>query len=324
MDPRLRGDDGLEGTSTMPHLPDFEAWAIFAKVADRGSFSGAAAELALSKATVSKAVSRLEARLGAPLFHRTSRRIALTESGRASLDRARRILAEGEAVEEEMAAQAVEPRGIVRMAAPLSFGVRHVAPLLPGFLDRFPRLSVDCDFSDSYVDVVGRGHDLAIRIGVLDDSSLRARRICGVEMLLVAAPGWWDRTGRPAHPRELEGREALLYSNLPQPEIWSFRHRKAGEAYVRVESRVRANNGDALVPLLIAGQGMAVLPDFVIGPEVIAGRLESVLPEWMGNDAGVHIVSPPGAQRPRRVSLLIDHLTRELAKQPWAAPAGLE
>ena len=302
----------------MPHLPDFEAWAIFAQVADRGSFSAAAEDLALSKATVSKAVSRLEARLGAPLFHRTSRRLALTEGGRASLDRARRLLAEGEAIEEEASAQSAEPRGVVRMAAPLSFGLRHVAPLLPAFLARNARVEVDLNFSDSYVDLVGQGYDLALRIGVLGDSSLRGRRLCGIRRALVASPGWWDEQGRPKHPRELEGRAALLYSNLPQPDIWHFRHSRAGEAYVRVAGRCRANNGDAMLPLLVAGQGMALLPEFIVGEELAAGRLEEVLQDWTDGDAGLHLVTPPGTLRPARVSLLIEHLARELARQPWA------
>jgi len=209
------------------------------------------------------------------------------------------------------------------MAAPLSFGILHVAPLLSAFLDRYSKLAIDLNFSDSYIDVVGRNYDLALRIGVLDDSSLRSRRICGVERLVVASPGWWDRHGRPAHPRELEGREALLYSNLPQPEVWAFRHAKAGEAYVRVVSRVRANNGDALLPLLVAGQGMAILPDFIVGPAVASGALEAVLSDWTDSDVAVHLVTPPGSQRPKRVSLLIDYLARALARQPWVKGKGL-
>lgn len=306
----------------MTHLPDFEAWAIFAKVAERGSFSGAADDLGLSKATVSKAVGRLEQRLGAALFHRTSRRIALTESGRASLDRARQLVADGEAIEEEANAQSIEPRGVVRMAAPLSFGVRHVAPLLPGILARHPQLSIDLSFSDAYTDLVGQGYDLALRIGVLDDSSLRGRRLCGIRTALVASPAWWDRHGRPKHPADLEGRDALLYSNLPQPEIWSFRHGDLGDVYVRVTSRAKANNGDALVPLIVAGQGMAMLPEFIIGGELASGALEAQLPDWTRTDAGLHLVTPPGTLRPARVAVLIDYLTRELARRPWKHGKG--
>jgi DNA-binding transcriptional LysR family regulator len=301
----------------MAHLPDFEAWAIFAKVAELGSFSAAAADLNLAKATVSKAVSRLEARLGTSLFHRTSRRLSLTTSGTASLERAARILAEGEAAEEEATAQSAEPRGRVRLTVPLSFGVRYVAPLLPAFLTRYPKLTVELHLADHAVDIVGEGFDVAIRIGALGDSSLRARRLCGMAGVIVAAPVWFDRHGRPDHPRDLEGMEALLYSNLAQPTLWHFTHPTRGEATVRMASRLIANNGDVLVPALTAGEGIAALPNFIIGDELKAGTLEAVLEDWTINPSSLYIVTPPGALRPARVRVLIDYFAGALAAAPW-------
>src|SRR4051794_21875227 len=196
----------------MARLPDFEGLAIFAKVVEIRSFAGAASELKLSKATVSKAVSRIEARLGTRLINRTSRRFALTDAGRQLSARAAHILAEGEAAEDATLTQATAARGLVRLAPPISFGVLHVAPLLPEFLAAYPEVSVDLHLSDAMVDLIGEGFDAAVRLAVLPGSSLVARRLCDMPRYLVGSPIYFDKYGRPRHPLHLAQHRCIMYS----------------------------------------------------------------------------------------------------------------
>ncbi len=296
----------------MSKLPDLEGLAIFAKVAETRSFAAAAAELKLSKATVSKAVSRVERKLKTRLFNRTSRRIALTDAGRQLAGRAAHILAEGEAVEDAALAQATVPRGLVRLAAPMSFGLLNVAPLLPEFLATFSEVSVDLHLSDAMVDVIGEGFDAAIRIAVLPDSSLIARRLCEMQRYLVGSPTYLNRHGRPKHPLHLAQHRCISYSYAMTAEIWRFT--KGGKsASVRPSGPLRVNNGDAMMPALIAGTGIGILPEFILRDALAAGRLERLLPDWSLPSGAVYWVTPPGGPRPKRVEVLANFLVEKLA-----------
>jgi DNA-binding transcriptional LysR family regulator len=299
----------------MAKLPDLEGLAVFAKVVEIRSFAGAAAELKLSKATVSKAVSRLEARLHTRLINRTSRRLALTDAGRQLAGRAAQILADGEAAEDAALAQATVPRGLVRLAAPMSFGVLNVAPLLPEFLATYPEVSVDVHLSDAMVDLVGEAFDAAIRIAALPDSSLVARRLCEMPRYLVGSPAYLSQHGRPRHPLHLAEHRCIGYSHTTAPETWRF-IKDGKSATVRPSGRLRVNNGDAMMPALIAGTGLGILPEFILRDALAAGRLERLLPDWSLSSGAVYWVTPPGGPRPKRVEVLGDFLVEKLSGQP--------
>jgi DNA-binding transcriptional LysR family regulator len=302
----------------MNKLPDLEAWAIFAKVAETGSFARTAAEFSLSQATVSKAISRLEARMKATLFHRTSRRISLTANGHAALERAARILEEGQAVEAEVAEQSASLRGVIRLSAPMSFGIARLAPVLPAFLRAHPDVELDVRFSDEQADLVGDRFDLALRIANLEDSSLLARQLCKVRILLVGSPAYFERHGRPRHPSDLARHKALQYSYQSSGTHWRFKHSRHGEFTQSMAVQMQANNADALTPALLAGLGVALQPAFLIWQELQTGVLEAVMEEWQVEPIALHILTPPGRNRPARVQALIEHLAHSFTNEPWA------
>lgn len=304
----------------MSTLPDLEGWAIFSKVAAEGSFARAARELQVSQATVSKAITRLEKRLQASLLHRTSRRLSLTDAGRAALERASRMLEEAEAVEAELAEQASSLRGPVRVSAPMSFGLSHLAALLPNFLSRHPQVELDVEFSDQIVDLVAQRFDLALRISRLADSSLLARRLCGIRVLLVGAPGYFQQHGRPGHPRDLAGHRALQYAYAPGGANWHFRHARHGDFTQAMTTPLRVNNADGLMPALRAGLGLALQPEFIVWQDLRTGVLQTAMDDWGVEPVALHIVTPPGRRRPARVQALIGYLAEHFTQAPWARP----
>jgi DNA-binding transcriptional LysR family regulator len=304
----------------MERLPDLEAWGVFAKVASAGSFAKAADELALSHATVSKAISRLEARLGERLFNRTSRRLSLTETGRVLVSRAARILSEGEDAEAEAQARSVSPRGRVRLAAPMSFGLDQIAPILPSFLTAYPEVSIDLQFDDRVVDMIGAGIDVAIRIAALPDSSLIVRRLCPVERFVVGAPAYFEKHGRPSRPGDLKDHACFGYTYLASGNVWHFANEAGEEESVAVTGPLSTNSADAVEAALLTGLGVALQPDFVVWNALESGKLERVLRDWSAPPLNVNILTPAGGPRALRVTVLIEFLVRHFAADaaPWA------
>ena len=302
----------------MKKLPDLDAWAIFAKVAEAGSFARAAEALSLSQSTVSKAISRLEERMQVMLFHRTSRRISLTESGLTALDHATQLLETGETLEAQLAEQSSNLRGSIRIAAPMSFGLSHLAPVLPEFMQAHAEVSLDISFSDEQIDLIANRFDIALRIANLADSSLLARRLCTMRILLVGAPEYFEKHGRPRHPRDLTEHRILQYAYTQDGLAWRFRHQRHGEFTQALTSPLRVNNAEALTPALLAGQGLALQPEFLAWKDLQSGRLQTVMDDWRVSDIALHILTPPGRKRPARVQALIEYLAQRFANEPWA------
>ena len=304
-------------------MADLDAYAVFAAVVEAESFTGAARALGRTKSAVSKAVGRLEDRLGVRLLNRTTRRIALTEAGAAFHARCLRILAEVEDAEREAARLTAAPRGTLRVNAPVTFGIMHLAPRLPLFLAEYPEVSVDITLSDRTIDLVEEGVDLAVRIGQLDDSTLRARRLAPFRHLVCAAPAYWDRHGRPRRPAELGRHNCLGYSYLSTGDSWRFAGAD-GEAAVRISGSLRSNNGDLLRAAALAGVGVVLAPSFIVSRDVAEGRLEAVLTDYCPPGGGVYALQPPGRYVPAKVRAFIDFLAERLGPEPgWdrlAAP----
>ena len=304
----------------MAQLPDFEGLAMFAKVAEHGSFAAAARATGVSVATVSRGVARLEDRLGARLFNRTSRQLSLTEFGRTISEKAGEIYRQAEEAESSAREMSVQPRGLVRLAVPMSYGLRWVAPLLPGFFRAYPEVSIDLHLSDASVDLVADGFDAALRIAALPDSSLVARRLCAVTQFVVASPEYLTREGRPTHPRDLADRPCLSYAYRARSAVWRFTNDAGEEEPVMPTGPLRVTNADALLPALLDGLAIAELPEFIAGEYLADGRLEAILTDWSLTKGGLYFVTPSARARPAKVAALSDYFAEHLSDPTWRWP----
>ena len=296
-------------------MQDLAAMAIFAQVIESKSFSAAADEVGLSKSAISKQISRLEENLGVRLINRTTRRLSLTDAGRRFYIHCARLVAEAQEAERAVTSLQQEPKGDLRINAPMSFANLHLAPLIPEFLARYPKLTLDLDLTDRYVDPWQEGYDLSIRIGRLEDSSLIARRIAPFRRVICAAPDYIARHGQPRHPRDLSQHNCLQYAYLATRQEWRFRN-ETGVVSVKVEGNFRANNGEALLAAAVGGLGIVLAPTFMAAQALVTGRLVPILTDWQQEEAAIYALYPHRRSLSAKVRVFIEFLSERFGAQP--------
>lgn len=298
----------------MDRLAEIET---FVRVAETGGIGAAAERLGVAKSAVSRRLKELEERLGVRLVQRTTRRLSLTETGRAYYERAVSILANLEEADQAAAAIHGTLSGRMRIAAPLSFGIRHLGPAISDFLCQHDALSIELDLNDRRVDLVDDGFDLAIRIGVLEDSSLIARKLFDARNVLCASPAYLERHGEPQQPDELTGHTGFHYTNTPERRGWTWLDPAGREQSVQMQSRLTANNGDILLEAAEAGLGVCLLPTFIAHGSVEAGRVVPILREIQWRRTACYAVYPPGRHLSAKVRALVDFLAARYAGTPY-------
>lgn len=294
---------------------------MFAKVVEQGSFTRAAERLELSASAVSRHVADLEAHLEARLLNRTTRRLSLTESGTAFYARCVQLLADLEEAEETVTAATVVPRGTLKLTCSITFGVRHLAPAIATFGTRHPQVRFDVELSDRAVDIVDEGFDLAVRIGDIGSQSLIGRRIGATQLVCCAAPAYLALHPAPRTPADLAQHPCMSYEYAPARNLWRFRDAAGAAHDVRIAGPVHANNGQMLGALAVAGMGVALEPDFIVAPDVRAGRLVPLLPDYAAPAVGIHAVYPSRRHLSAKVRAFVDFLASRFADgQEWAMP----
>jgi len=292
---------------------------VFAQVVESGSFAKAAERLGLSTSAASRHVAELEAHLQARLLNRTTRRVSLTESGRAFYERSVQLLAELEEAEQEAARAAVVPRGTIKLTTSMVFSVRHVAPAVAAFLARHPEVKFDVSLSERIVDLVEEGFDLGIRIGTTGTENIVARRLGETRLVPCASPEYLAARGAPQTPEELEKHNCFTYEYVSPRNLWRFRDPSGRERAVRVSGNLHSNNGDFLTEAAVRGAGIVLEPAFIVGPEVRAGRLVPLLQDFAPAPLPIYAVYPSRKHLSAKVRLFVDFLVESFAEsRDWS------
>jgi len=296
---------------------NFEDLRLFVMTLNEGSFTAAADKLGLSKQFVSRRTMALEESLGVRLLNRTTRRLQATELGMLLYERAVKILEDVNDTEELLSSRRTVPQGVLRVSAPMTFGTLHLSPLLPDFLSAYPQIRLELDLNDRAVDLLAEGYDMSIRIGTLADSSLIAKRLTEMQLVTCASPDYLRQAPPLMEPEDLAGHSCLLYGHGRQVE-WRFQ-RGGKPLALSMQGQLRANNGEVVRDAAIAGQGIAVLPTFIIGAALASGALVQVLEDFALPSAAVYAVYPQHRQSARIVQLFSDYLRDRLTVQPTHA-----
>jgi len=296
-------------------MEQLTAMRMFTRLVQTGSFSAVAREAGVSQSSVSKRLAALEAKLGARLLARTSRKLSLTEVGSDYYERCLPILMEIDEAEASVSSMTGNPKGVLRVNVPVSFGQRHVIPRMTDYLLAYPNVKLDIMLLDRRVDLIAEGVDVAVRIGILDDSSLVARRLGDSPRLLVASRSYLDKWGRPNHPHELKNFDCLVYSLLGTGNIWNFQ--RQGKKYsVQVKGTFQSNNSDAVLQMALAGIGIMALPKWMSDPYIQNGELEVILPEYTPQGFPIQAVYPQNRYVPSKVRSFVSFLQQAFAGDP--------
>lgn len=296
----------------------FHAISAFARVVEAGSFVGAATRLDVSVSAVSRLVAELEAHLDARLLNRTTRRLSLTESGRVFYERCVQLLADLEEAEQSAGAGTITPRGTLRLTCGTTFGTRYLAPAIAAFLVRYPAMRFDVELSDRATDLVDEGFDAAVRIGAIGSQNLVGRKIGVTRLVCCAAPSYIARHGEPRTPEDLATHACMTYDYLPVKNVWPLRDREGGDRSVRVSGPVHANSGHFLAALAVEGVAIAIEPDFIVGPEVRAGRLVPILRDFTAGTSNISVVYPSRRHLSAKVRAFADFLSVRFTAPDWA------
>ena len=294
----------------------FQEMQTFAAVVDAGSFVGASDVLGISKAAVSRQVAELEARLGVRLLHRTTRKLSLTEEGKVFSSRCRELLGNLAEAEAEVTHRSGQALGVLKISAPVSFGLLHLAALWANFMAANPKVSLDVMLSDRMVDLVEEGFDVAVRIARLSSSSLVSRKLSSTRMVLCATPQYLKQHGTPKHPSDLTRHQVLAYTLLASGDAWQF-NGPEGPVEVKVAPRMQSNSGDTCLAAALGNQGVILQPTFLIAADLESGRLVEVLPQYRSPDLGIYALYPTRKHLLPKVRLLIDYLAESFADKPW-------